>query len=217
MTGRRYFLKMATPVVLMLACHILRADISYTVDPGTLLAGDVVIPAEMGVTNGSNLLHSFDQFSITSGASATFTGPNIIDNIIARVTGVTPSRIDGLLRSEIIDADLFLLNPNGIMFADGAQVDIDGSLYLSTAHTVRFEDGSLLAISDTGKSTLTTAPPRAFGPMATSGRAGATGTAAVPTSTGGLTISASRRVSRSIPRRSPRPPAATRRAKGTPK
>ncbi len=122
-----------------------------------------MIDHEQGVLNGANLLHSFDRFNIPIDASATFTGPDAIANILARVTGDTPSEIDGLLRSTIPAADLFLLNPNGVMFGREAQLDIGGSLHVSTAHTLIFEDGSLLTVSDSGQSGITSAPPAAFG------------------------------------------------------
>jgi filamentous hemagglutinin family protein len=152
------------PALVLLTTSLgLDAEISYTTDPNTLLTGDVIIPAENGQVSGANLLHSFDRFSIPVGSSATFTGPDSIANLIARVTGILPSEIDGLLRSEIVDADLFLLNPNGVMFSSSAIIDINGSLYVSTAQSLVFEDGSRISLSDTGQSTLTTAPPSAFG------------------------------------------------------
>src|SRR4029453_3451709 len=53
------------------------------------------------------------QFNVGTGERATFTGPTAITNIMSRVTGGQPSRIDGQIRSEIAGAHLFLLNPSG--------------------------------------------------------------------------------------------------------
>ena len=132
-------------------------------ETGQTLTGEMQITQEMGVTKGSNLLHSFITFNVGAGESATFSGSNDISNIIARVTGDSASQIDGLLRSTISDANLFLINPNGIAFGEGASIDINGSLHLSTANSITFADDSVLLISDTGASGLTTAAPAAFG------------------------------------------------------
>lgn len=150
-------------VPFMLASVHAHAELTFDNDTGESLAGDMVIDADQGITQGTNLLHSFIEFNVQSGESATFTGPDAIDNIIARVTGTEASLIDGPLRSTIASADLFLLNPNGLMVTSGASIEIDGSLHLSTASSVTFEDGSQLLVSDSGASGFTTAAPSAFG------------------------------------------------------
>ena len=132
-------------------------------DEGGTLTGDMIISQDMGLTQGTNLLHTFLTFNVNAGESATFTGSNDISNIIARVTGDSASQIDGLLRSTITDANLFLINPNGIAFGEGASIDINGSLHLSTANSITFADDSTLLVSDTGASGLTAAAPSAFG------------------------------------------------------
>jgi filamentous hemagglutinin family protein len=76
---------------------------------------------------GSNLFHSFDEFNVLGGQSATFTGPGSIENVLSRVTGGNQSSINGLLRSSIPGADFYLLNPAGIFFGPRAQLDIDRS------------------------------------------------------------------------------------------
>jgi filamentous hemagglutinin family protein len=145
-----------------LAAAPLYAEITLQ-DTGQTLTGDMQITQDMGITKGTNLLHSFLAFNIDAGESATFSGSNSITNIIARVTGDSASQIDGLLRSTISDANLFLINPNGIAFGEGASIDINGSLHLSTANSITFADDSVLLVSDTGASGLTTAAPSAFG------------------------------------------------------
>jgi filamentous hemagglutinin family protein len=79
---------------------------------GALPGPHVVIPAEVGQIRGPNLFHSFGEFNVRRGESATFTGPNTIGNILGRVTGGQQSVIDGLLRSEISGANLYLLSPH---------------------------------------------------------------------------------------------------------
>jgi filamentous hemagglutinin family protein len=74
---------------------------------GPLAGPHYRIGAELGQLRGSNLFHSFGQFNVPTGGSATFTGPTTIANILSRVTGGQPSAIDGVLRSEIAGANLF--------------------------------------------------------------------------------------------------------------
>lgn len=139
------------------------AGAEVTLADGTALSGQMIVDAAQGETRGANLLHSFGRLHVRTGESLTFTGPDVIANVIARVTGDEGSEIDGLLRSAITAADLFLINPNGVTFGDGAVLDVDGAFYVSTARSLHFTDGSLLTVSATGSSGFTAAPPEAFG------------------------------------------------------
>lgn len=99
-----------------------------------------------GIQAGSNLFHSFLEFNVGSGRSVYFSDPGVT-NIFTRVTGVNPSKIDGKLGIDGI-ANLFLLNPNGILFGAGASLDIRGSFVATTANAIKFSDGSEFATPD---------------------------------------------------------------------
>lgn len=102
---------------------------------------DYVIPAEIGRQNGSNLFHSFGTFDVATGESATFTDQGAtapIHNVLARVTGGETSDIDGALGSTIPGADLYLMNPSGILFGPHAELEVQGSFHATSADFLEF-------------------------------------------------------------------------------
>ena len=129
----------------------------------TLAGPNYTIGHELGQIRGSNLFHSFAQFNVLTGESATFTGPNSIANVLSRVTGGRQSIIDGLLRSQIPGANLYLMNPSGVVFGPNASLDVSGSFHVSTADYLRFADGAKFFANPSQGSILSVAPVTAFG------------------------------------------------------
>jgi filamentous hemagglutinin family protein len=115
-----------------------------------------------GVVRGNNLFHSFRAFNIRTGQSVYFQNPAGIENIIGRITGRSPSHIRGTLGVSGGNANLFLLNPNGIIFGPNARLDVGGSFVSTTANAIQFGDRGFFSSSNPTSPPLLTVNPSAF-------------------------------------------------------
>jgi filamentous hemagglutinin family protein len=114
---------------------------SSLVTPNVNIRG---LPAERidgGAVRGSALFHSFSEFNVNNGQRVYFSNPAGIADIFSRVTGSNISNILGTLGVDG-GANLFVLNPNGILFGPNAQLDIQGSFLATTGSSFKFSDGS---------------------------------------------------------------------------
>jgi filamentous hemagglutinin family protein len=110
-----------------------------------------------GSRHGSNLFHSFKEFSIDSSQRIDFASPTGVANIITRVTDA-PSKIDGTLGVSG-KANFFLVNPHGIYFGSGAKLDMAGTFVGSTASELKFADGSIYSATTPNAPILTMSTP----------------------------------------------------------
>ena len=110
-------------------------------NPSTVRVENDIIEIDAGTTVGNNLFHSFSEFSVPIGTQASFNNATGIDNVLTRVTGLAASEINGLIQVNGT-ANLFILNPNGIVFGPEASLDLGGAFVATTASSLQFADGT---------------------------------------------------------------------------
>ena len=126
--------------------------------PSTLIEG--------GAERGQNLFHSLQEFNVNEGRGAYFVVPNdAIQNILTRVTGNNPSSINGILGTILnrnfnpTNANLFLINPNGIIFGRNATLDVNGSFVGTTANAISFGEQGFFSATNPQAPPLLTVDP----------------------------------------------------------
>lgn len=150
-----------SPIGILASIALPQIAIAQIVPDFTLPTNSIVTVEESvqrisgGTQAGGNLFHSFDRFNVNLGETAFFDNSLTVNNIITRVTGGQISYIDGLIRANGT-ADLFLINPAGILFGANAQLDIGGSFIGSTADRIQFADGSIFSATNPNSSPLLT-------------------------------------------------------------
>ncbi|MEE3719893.1 filamentous hemagglutinin N-terminal domain-containing protein [Tumidithrix elongata RA019] len=123
-----------------------QAQIAPDGSTATQVNGNVIAPTGSGTVNGGNLYHSFNEFNVPQ-SGVVFGNGNLdgtqVHNIINRVTGGNPSAVLGTIESRqaFPNANLYLMNPNGIVFGQNARLDIGGSFHATTGTGLGFDGG----------------------------------------------------------------------------
>ena len=126
-----------------------QAQIAVDGSTATQVNGNAIAPTGAGTVNGGNLYHSFSEFNVQQTGVIFNTGNSAVNgadvrNIINRVTGDNPSAILGTIESRqaFPNANLYLMNPNGIVFGQNARLDIGGSFHATTGTGLGFDNGT---------------------------------------------------------------------------
>jgi filamentous hemagglutinin family protein len=148
--------------IMLVQGAIAPAVAQLTPDPTTRTAVTQTSPNTYTITggvqprNGQNLFHSFRAFNVGTGTTVRVNDPGV-NNILLRVTGNTPSRIQGRLQVNG-NANLFLLNPNGIVFGRTAILDVRGSFLATTADAIQLGNQGSFSATTTAVPLLTVSP-----------------------------------------------------------
>ncbi len=93
-----------------------------------------------GLTRGASIFHSFQDFSVPTGGSATFATPSGTQAVVSRVTGNLSSDINGIVNTQ--GANFFLINPNGVVFGSNAQLNVGRAVVATTADSATLSDSN---------------------------------------------------------------------------
>ena len=88
--------------------------------------------------NNQNLIINWQSFGIGAGETVNFVQPTASAIVLNRVLGQDPSQIFGHLNA---NGQVFIINPNGVLFSAGSQVNVDGLV----ASTLNISDADFMA------------------------------------------------------------------------
>ncbi|MEL6602997.1 MAG: CHAT domain-containing protein [Cyanobacteria bacterium J06614_10] len=91
----------------------------------------------------ANLFQSFKQFDLAPEQTANFVTTANVQNVIGRVDSQQASTIDGTLQVTGSHADLYLVNPAGILLGPNSHLNLPGGFSATTATRLGFDDSQL--------------------------------------------------------------------------
>ena len=118
---------------------------------GSVVAGQAQISSSGATTlinqSSAKAIINWQSFSVGQGSTVQFNQPNSSAITLNRVTGTSASAIDGAIRA---NGQIWLLNPNGILFGNGATINVGG--LLATTSDINDQDflGGRYNFSSTG-------------------------------------------------------------------
>lgn len=151
----------ATPALAQLVPDATLGVESSTVTPNAPVQSGFADLIGGGAVQGSNLFHSFLEFNVDAGQRVYFANPAGVEAIFSRVTGGNPSNIFGTLGVDGT-ADLFLMNPNGLVFGPGARLDVQGAFTATTASAIQFGEQGSFGTADANPLPILTVDPSAL-------------------------------------------------------
>ena len=125
---RRYALETAS-IVPFLLLAIPGALAQLAVGGSLVVAGQAQVSSSGATTlinqSTNKAIINWQDFSVGAGASVQFNQPNASAITLNRVTGSSVSTIDGAIRA---NGQVWLLNPNGVLFGNNARINVGGLL-----------------------------------------------------------------------------------------
>lgn len=163
-----FYLKTTLTYIFVLFSSSLSAQIIPDNSLNTLVNGINITSCNLGTctitggtsdATGTNLFHSFNTFSIPPTVTADFIANTGVQNIFTRVTGNSISNIEGLLKS---NTNFYLINPNGIIFGNNSQLDINGSFFATTVSSLQFANKGSFGVNTGNDVSLLNIQPTAL-------------------------------------------------------
>ncbi|HEY9894709.1 MAG TPA: filamentous hemagglutinin N-terminal domain-containing protein, partial [Candidatus Sericytochromatia bacterium] len=168
MVGRSQRLRFVSQVCCLTLLGVGDRSVAQVIPDTTLSSGErsqvsagPLFQIDGGAIRDRNLFHSFAQFSLRQGETAFFNNAATITNIISRVTGGQPSQLDGLIQTSG-SANLFFINPSGILFGPNAALNVGGTFLATTASAIQFGNQGLYSATSPNAPLLLTVKPSAL-------------------------------------------------------
>ncbi len=128
--------------ILAMACLLVSTEGVFANPTGGVVASGSATFGTSGstltITGAHGTVINWQNFSIGAGETTRFNLPSNASAILNRVVTGTPSSILGALTS---NGNVFLVNPNGVLFGSGSQVSVGGL----TVSTTDITDGNFVA------------------------------------------------------------------------
>lgn len=119
-SGRKLIALAVAAVIVPMAANAAPLDGVITSGTGTIAQAGAVTNITQST---SKLSINWQDFGIATGETVNFLQPSAMSIALNRVVGQNPSQIFGNLNA---NGQVFVLNPNGVLFGAGAQVNVGG-------------------------------------------------------------------------------------------